>query len=207
MFREEAVSAIAGLHGLGLQVTMLTGDQQSSALEVCRRVGIPARQCHFRLMPSEKQQWILQHQQGGSGGASSFERRERINPPLDVETGDGRGRPLLYGSVSDDISWKLEKEGEENNNESGKALWMSSSTTICTDHTLSEWICSRLSWCMRWEGNHQHYVGMIGDGVNDGAALVSIVLIAALITVIYAQLSVRLCGTGIECHCYTLDIF
>lgn len=44
-------------------VTMLTGDQEDVARAVCREVGIAQEDCHARLMPAEKMQWVKRVQQ------------------------------------------------------------------------------------------------------------------------------------------------
>jgi Cd2+/Zn2+-exporting ATPase len=44
-------------------VTMLTGDQEDVARAVCREVGIAQEECHARLMPAEKMQWVKRVQQ------------------------------------------------------------------------------------------------------------------------------------------------
>ncbi len=50
---------------MGIDMTMLTGDNSAVALEVCRVVGIAESNCRSRLMPHEKLDWIRTAESSG----------------------------------------------------------------------------------------------------------------------------------------------
>ena len=56
--RTEATELVSSLTKLKMTVSMLTGDQEQVAIDVCKQVGIPLSECNFRLLPREKLEWI-----------------------------------------------------------------------------------------------------------------------------------------------------
>ena len=60
--RPDGREAVAALKALGLQVSMLTGDHQDTAIEVCSKVGIDANNCLSRLLPRGKLDWVEEQQ-------------------------------------------------------------------------------------------------------------------------------------------------
>eukprot|EP01034_Spumella_vulgaris_P026033 gene26033-32560_t len=73
--RSESVGFVERVQRMGMDVSMLTGDQEQVARNICSTVGIPSDQCFFRLMPSEKLAWIQKAQEQQAGKTiCGFER-------------------------------------------------------------------------------------------------------------------------------------
>jgi Cd2+/Zn2+-exporting ATPase len=56
--RGESAAFVSTLHSMGLAVTMLTGDHQDVASQVCAELGIPPSECNSRLRTDQKLEWI-----------------------------------------------------------------------------------------------------------------------------------------------------
>jgi Cd2+/Zn2+-exporting ATPase len=56
--RPESTDFVSTIQHMGMKVTMLTGDQEQVAKDVCQVVGISADDCHARLLPNQKLEWI-----------------------------------------------------------------------------------------------------------------------------------------------------
>ena len=106
--RAEAKSFVASMAALQLDVTMLTGDQEHVAREVCKLVGIAQQNCHFRLLPSQKCDWIRMAQSSDnmiptlkSIDPNTFDMEKNVDPaPTSI-----RGkRVLMIGDGMNDSS-------------------------------------------------------------------------------------------------------
>jgi Zn2+/Cd2+-exporting ATPase len=62
--RLEAHDFVESMQLMKMTVSMLTGDQELVAADVCREVGIPRSECNYRLLPREKMEWIEARQKG-----------------------------------------------------------------------------------------------------------------------------------------------
>jgi Cd2+/Zn2+-exporting ATPase len=60
--RGESKDFVSALQSMGMTVTMLTGDHQDVAGQVCATLGIPPAECHARLRTDQKLQWIKEAQ-------------------------------------------------------------------------------------------------------------------------------------------------
>lgn len=56
--RPESVYAVKRMKSSGLRPVMLTGDSLEVAKQVCATVGIPTVDCHARLLPQGKLEWV-----------------------------------------------------------------------------------------------------------------------------------------------------
>jgi hypothetical protein len=86
--RPEAAEMVHKMHSMNFEVAMLTGDHLEVAqdvsypsppmknlgtyliappLQICKTVAIPPEDCHSRLLPQEKLDWILAKQSRGQG--------------------------------------------------------------------------------------------------------------------------------------------
>jgi len=65
--RFDAASMIGTMKRLNFAVSMLTGDHQKVAMDVCMVAGIADKDCHARLLPNEKLDWIRAEQKRGHG--------------------------------------------------------------------------------------------------------------------------------------------
>lgn len=63
MVRQQSIPAVGKIRGMGLDVVMLTGDQQTSADAVAQKTGIT--NLHYGVRPEEKSKIIKQYQQKG----------------------------------------------------------------------------------------------------------------------------------------------
>jgi Zn2+/Cd2+-exporting ATPase len=62
--RLESHDFVESMQRMNMTVSMLTGDQELVAADVCREVGIPRSECNYRLLPREKMEWIEARQKG-----------------------------------------------------------------------------------------------------------------------------------------------
>ena len=60
--RHESKEFISRIQNMNISVSMLTGDQESVARDVCREVDIGPSECYYRLLPKEKLEWIEKRQ-------------------------------------------------------------------------------------------------------------------------------------------------
>lgn len=60
-----APEAVAALQKMGIQVWMLSGDQEATALAVAAQVGIPAKQVMSRVLPAEKEEVVARLRKEG----------------------------------------------------------------------------------------------------------------------------------------------
>ena len=73
--RPEAASFVEAMKDMNMSVSMLTGDQEEVAADVCKQVGISATECHPRLLPRQKYEWIEERQTRVSGARNRTTRR------------------------------------------------------------------------------------------------------------------------------------
>lgn len=60
--RPESHGFVLSLTGLGMTISMLTGDSDNVAKEVVKDIGINPENCFTRLLPEDKLKWILESQ-------------------------------------------------------------------------------------------------------------------------------------------------
>lgn len=94
--RPEAVTFVQDLQErMRINVTMLTGDQADVAHTVCREVGIAQENCHARLLPADKMQWVeeVQRMRASMEGTPAPEgrvpRHRRVKARKVLMVGDG----------------------------------------------------------------------------------------------------------------------
>lgn len=63
--RPGATEAVRTLHSMGVEVWMLSGDQEGAAMAVANAVGIPAARVMSRVLPAEKEQLVGRLRQEG----------------------------------------------------------------------------------------------------------------------------------------------
>lgn len=56
--RPESKYAVARMKSSGRRVVMLTGDSLEVAKQVCQTVGVSSVDCHARLLPQGKLEWV-----------------------------------------------------------------------------------------------------------------------------------------------------
>ena len=56
--RPESSFAVSRMKASGLRVVMLTGDSLEVAKQVCQAVGVATNDCHARLLPQGKLEWV-----------------------------------------------------------------------------------------------------------------------------------------------------
>ena len=61
-----AIAAVAALHRLGMEISLVTGDQPSAAHSMAKIVGIPSSNVHAGVSPDQKQQIVQDLQSTGS---------------------------------------------------------------------------------------------------------------------------------------------
>lgn len=88
--REDSASVVQQFYKLNLDVFMLTGDSDRTALNVCRQVNINQDNCHYRLLPTDKLQWVQQH-------SVPFTRTRQSNKPNAFDN-----QPMKVPTSSDD---------------------------------------------------------------------------------------------------------
>ncbi|KAF8448462.1 E1-E2 ATPase-domain-containing protein [Terfezia claveryi] len=74
--KPDARHAVAALHRMGIEVAMVTGDQQSTALAVASQVGIPRHLVWSGVSPDDKQLIISNMKSEGSTPGSGFKNGE-----------------------------------------------------------------------------------------------------------------------------------
>ena len=60
--RVESIDFIDNIRNMNMDITMLTGDQDNVAVDICNQIGIERENCKSRLLPSQKLEWILKKQ-------------------------------------------------------------------------------------------------------------------------------------------------
>lgn len=65
ILKPTAVAAVAALHRLGMEVSLVTGDQASAAQSIAQIVGIPSTHVHAGVSPDQKQQIVQDLQSAG----------------------------------------------------------------------------------------------------------------------------------------------
>ncbi len=70
----EAAAAVKALRRLGMSVKMLTGDATETTIRVGAAVGIAPQDCHARMLPADKLQWIQRMQAPATASPSLMVR-------------------------------------------------------------------------------------------------------------------------------------
>ena len=83
--RPEAADFVKTMQDKRMCVSMLTGDQEEVASDICQQVGISSSDCYFRLLPRQKLDWIVGRQTPTSGArVHSTRKRGKV-----IMVGDG----------------------------------------------------------------------------------------------------------------------
>ena len=83
--RPEAAAFVKTMQDKRMCVSMLTGDQEEVASDICQQVGISSSDCYFRLLPRQKLEWIVGRQTPESGARiHSTRKRDKV-----IMVGDG----------------------------------------------------------------------------------------------------------------------
>jgi cation transport ATPase len=73
--RPEAADFVKTMQDKRMCVSMLTGDQEEVASDICEQVGISSSDCYFRLLPRQKLEWIVGRQTPESGARGRTTRK------------------------------------------------------------------------------------------------------------------------------------